>query len=113
VTCSRLLTCDFRIVKSVMDADHAHTCIYRSQHELEVVCSGQEALEAAHQKDCVGKAPEAIKTYRIGSQIIDEGLRLDVPSVGLGPAFSNTARWRADLTTWRVQAANRSACSLL
>ena len=53
--------------------------------------------------------PEAIKTYRIGDQIIDEGLQLDVPSVGLGPAFSNTAQWRADLTAWKAQAASRCA----
>lgn len=71
-------------------------------------CS-QDALEAAHQKDRAGKAADAIKTYRIGSQIIDEGLQLEVPSVGLGPAFSNTARWRADLTTWKLQAAHRCA----
>jgi hypothetical protein len=74
---------------------------------------GQDALEAAHQKDRTGKASEAIKTYRIGNQIIDEGLKLEVPSVGLGPAFSNTARWRADLSTWKAQAADRSAVDLV
>jgi hypothetical protein len=68
----------------------------------------QDALEAAHQKDRAGKGSEAIRTYRIGEQIIDEALKLDVPSVGLGPAFSNTARWRADLAAWRAQAADRS-----
>lgn len=72
----------------------------------------QDALEAAHQKDRAGKGSEAIRTYRIGEQIIDEALKLDVPSVGLGPAFSNTARWRADLTAWKAQAADRSACCL-
>ena len=69
----------------------------------------QDALEAAHQKDRAGKESEAIRTYRISDQIIDEALKLDVPSVGLGPAFSNTARWRADLTAWKAQAADRSA----
>lgn len=72
----------------------------------------QDALEAAHQKDRAGKGSEAIRTYRIAEQIIDEALKLDVPSVGLGPAFSNTARWRADLTAWRAQAVDRSACCL-
>lgn len=79
------------------------------------ICSAsvqQDALEAAHQKDCAGRAAEAAKTYAIGSQIIDEGLQLVVPSVGLGPAFSNTARWRADLAAWQPQVAHRWALTL-
>ncbi len=79
------------------------------------ICSAsvqQDALEAAHQKDRAGRAAEAAKTYGIGSQIIDEGLQLVVPSVGLGPAFSNTARWRADLAAWQPRVAHRWALTL-
>ena len=57
-------------------------------------------LEQAYADEVTGRTPEAAKHYQLGSSVIEEALQLEVPSVGLGPAFSNTARWQAELAAW-------------
>ena len=57
-------------------------------------------LEQAHREEVAGGTAAAAKHYRMGDNVIREALQLEVPSVGLGPAYSNTARWRADLAAW-------------
>lgn len=36
-----------------------------------------------------------------------EGLRLPVPSTGLGPEHSNTGRWRSDMHSWQAAVQGR------
>ena len=69
----------------------------------------QDALERAYNKDVEGASQEAIKLYRLGLNIVDEGLSLHTPSAGLGPAFSNVERWRADMKQWLQRANDRCA----
>lgn len=74
----------------------------RGYHEL-----AKDALERAHRKHAVGATAEAAKLYSMAQQVMGEGLEVQVASAGLGPAFSNTARWRSDLSSWHSQAATR------
>ena len=69
----------------------------------------QDALERAYNKDVEGASQEAIKLYRLGLNIVDEGLSLHTPSAGLGPAFSNVERWREDMKQWLQRANDRCA----
>lgn len=73
----------------------------------------QDALERAYSKDVEGWRLDAIKLYRIGVDAIQEGLALRVPSPGLGPAFSNVARWREDMKQWLQRANDRRGATLL
>ncbi len=73
----------------------------------------QDALERAYSKDVEGWRLDAIKLYRIGVDAIREGLALRVPSAGLGPAFSNVARWREDLKQWLQRANDRRGAAPL
>lgn len=66
----------------------------------------QEAFERAYAQDVAGDRESAAKLYQTGINITQEGLSLEVPVSGLGPAHSNTARWRGDMVEWQ-QAANR------
>lgn len=69
----------------------------------------QDALERAYNKDVEGASQEAVKLYRLGLNIVDEGLSLHTPSAGLGPAFSNVERWREDMMQWLQRANDRCA----
>ncbi len=69
----------------------------------------QDALERAYNKDVEGASQDAVKLYRLGLNIIHEGLSLRIPSAGLGPAFSNVARWREDMKQWLQRANDRHA----
>ena len=67
----------------------------------------QEALERAYKHDVSGDRANAAKYYQIGINIIDEGLSLEVPLSGLGPAHSTTARWRHDMQLWQQSSRER------
>ncbi|KAK9829573.1 hypothetical protein WJX72_006559 [[Myrmecia] bisecta] len=67
----------------------------------------KDALERAYSSDVGGAYAEAIKGYRMGLQIITEGLTVNVPTSGLGPAHSNVAKWRADMTAWQQHVIDR------
>ena len=61
----------------------------------------QEALERAYACDVAGERDSAAKLYQTGVNICQEGLTLEVPVSGLGPAHSNTAKYRSDLNDWQ------------
>ncbi|KAK9838272.1 hypothetical protein WJX81_001606 [Elliptochloris bilobata] len=67
----------------------------------------QDAIERAYNKDVEGASQDAIKLYRLGLNIIYEGLSLRTPSAGLGPAFSNVERWKEDMKQWLQRANDR------
>ena len=67
----------------------------------------QDALERAYQHDLNRALPEASKCYHMGLQSIAEGLKLQVPVSGLGPQYSNVARWRSDMQSWQQHVHDR------
>lgn len=76
------------------------------------IISAQDVLERAQSNLAAGRVEEAIRHYHLGEEVIRDALALDVPSSGLGPAFSNTASWQADLAAWLPHIHNRSISSL-
>ena len=54
-----------------------------------------------------GSTVEAIKLYRMGLNIIYEGLSITVQATGLGDAFLNVAAWRADMNKWQQHVLER------
>jgi len=54
-----------------------------------------------------GSIAEAIKLYRMGLNIIYEGLSITVQATGLGNAFLNVAAWRADMNKWQQHVLER------
>ena len=54
-----------------------------------------------------GSTAEAIKLYRMGLNIIYEGLSITVQATGLGDAFHNVAAWRADMNKWQQHVLER------
>lgn len=67
----------------------------RKYHEL-----AKDVLDRAHKEFAAGRAEEAVRLYHLGEEVVNEALALDVPSSGLGPAFSNTASWQSELVAW-------------
>lgn len=72
-------------------------------------CGAQDALERAYNRDVEGARGEAVKLYRMGLNIIYEGLSIRAPDAGLGPSGSNVARWRTDMNTWQQHVLDRRA----
>lgn len=60
-----------------------------------------------------GAQADAIKLYRMGLNIVQEGLSLQVQSSGLGPGYSNVARWRDNMSTWKQLAGSRYAVDVI
>lgn len=67
----------------------------------------KEAVERAYAADKAGDASRAIALYRTGLQIIEEGLKLNVPSSGLGFKADNASAWKLDLVTWQESVTDR------
>lgn len=73
---------------------------------------GQDALERAYNRDVDGARGDAIKLYRMGLNIIYEGLSLRVQSSGLGAGYSNVAKWRDEMNRWQQHVLDRLASLL-
>lgn len=69
----------------------------------------KDALERAYARDVEGARAEAIKLYRLGLNIIYEGLSITVQATGLGAAFHNVAKWRGDMNKWQQHVLDRYA----
>ena len=69
----------------------------------------QEALERALAKEHARDRSGAAKLYQTAINIATEGLSLEVPLSGLGPAHSTTAKWRSEMNDWQQHALTRWA----
>ncbi|EIE22784.1 AAA-domain-containing protein [Coccomyxa subellipsoidea C-169] len=67
----------------------------------------QDAFDRAYNRDVEGAQADAIKLYRMGLNIVYEGLSLQVQSSGLGAGYSNVAKWRDDMNTWQQHVLSR------
>ncbi|BDA45630.1 Fidgetin-like protein 1 [Coccomyxa sp. Obi] len=74
----------------------------RGYHDL-----AKDAFDRAYNRDVEGAQADAIKLYRMGLNIVHEGLSLQVQSSGLGPGYSNVAKWRDDMSTWQEHVVRR------
>jgi hypothetical protein len=64
-------------------------------------------LERAYNRDVEGAPADAIKLYRMGLNIIYEGLSVRAQSSGLGAAYSNVAKWRDEMNRWQQHVLDR------
>lgn len=97
---------------------HVHMCehrdgIFEQERALNPTPDVQDVLERAQTSLAAGRTKEAVRHYHLGEEVIRDALALDVPSFGLGPAFSNTASWQADLLAWLRHIHHRSIFSLV
>ena len=63
--------------------------------------SGQEVTERAYAADVSHEKDRAIMLYKKALEVMDEALRLDVPTSGLGPKVDTAAMWTSELLAWR------------
>ncbi len=74
---------------------------------IDIVPLEQDAFDRAYNRDVEGAQADAIKLYRMGLNIVYEGLSLQVQSSGLGAGYSNVAKWRDDMNTWQQHVLSR------